>query len=396
MLAFLLAIACAPDAPELPAADSQSVVVAAKKHVGGNAESVAISTDGNYVAAGFGGPSNGRFPLKANGGGVFVWERKTGKQTFAQGQYGDVIKVGFSRDGRYLAYTWIYTPGDSIDLHQTVLIDLGTKSVAKKWRSESFAFSPSDDLIAVSASRGIDVIGLETLERQRTLAARSARALTFSADGKTLAAVCYYWENNRGTPTGLAVFDPTRTEPRVLVNDGSLRAASALAVSPDGASVVTGHVGGVAKIWNANTSDKPRTLSVETELALFPLFVRAGKTLVLATQPANGVSWTYDASTPSGFRFKKGKTPPWSELHLVDFRSGKERETWRLEDASFRTIYARFGSSRRYPEYNPARFALSADGKTLIAGCNGCSAIDAATGKLLRTFARSSEADKNE
>ena len=60
----------------------------------------------------------------------------------------------------------------------------------------------------------------------------------------------------------------------------------------------------------------------------------------------------------------------------------------RLIDGSFRTIYARFGSSKQYPEYNPSRFAVSRDGKTLVAGCNGCCTIDVKTGKVTHAFDR--------
>ena len=118
----------------------------------GNAQSVAVSADGRYVAAGFGGPLKDRFPQNPNGGGVFVWERETGKFVFARGEFGDIIKLGFSRDGRYLAYSRVYTPGDSIEANGTVLVDLTTGKVVKGWRGSrvSFAFSPTEDLMVVS------------------------------------------------------------------------------------------------------------------------------------------------------------------------------------------------------------------------------------------------------
>lgn len=382
-IALVLAVPSQTQADEMP------VVIAAKEHSGGNAQSVAISHDGKYVAAGFGGPSNRRFPLKPNGGGIAVWDRASGKLVFSRGEFGDVIKVAFSRDGRHLAYSRIYTPGDSVEANTTALIDLGSQKVVRRWSSAAFGFSPTDDLMAVSGRRVTEILDLKTLKVVRSVDVRSPRAFAFSRDGKTVAALCYYWADNRGSPTGLAVFAPRGDAPPVIINDQSIRRACAVAVSADGKQVVTGHTDGKAKIWNTTDRTVSRTLEVDTTLALFPFFLDQGRTLVLAEQPANGISWQYDKTARSGFKFTPGKTPPACNLHLFDFPAGRSKRSWRFEDGSYRTYYARFGSARYYPEYNPARFAVSADGAVLIAGCNGCCAVDTKTAKLIRTFVRS-------
>lgn len=385
-LFLMLTLAVPPQTQD----DAGPLVIAAKEHPGGNAESVSISQDGKYVAAGFGGPSNGRFPLKPNGGGIAVWERASGKQLLARGEFGDVIKIAFSRDGRHLAYSRIYTPGDSVEADTTALIDLGSQKVVKSWSTAAFAFSPTDDLMVVAGGRGIEIIDLKTLNVARTVGVRSPRALAFSADGKTVAALCYYWANKRGSPTGLAVFAPQGEVPPVIVNEPSIRSACAVAVSANGKQVVTGHTGGEARIWStADPTEPQKKLAVDTALPLFPFFLDQGKTLVLAEQPANGVTWRYDRTDPSGFKFTAGKASPACGLHLFDFPAATTKGTWRFEDGSYRTYYARFGSARHYPEYNPARFAVSADGKLLIAGCDGCCAVDATTGKLIRAYVRS-------
>ena len=56
----------------------KAVVVPARPHEGDNAEAVAFSPDGKFVAAAYGGPSNGRFPLEPRGGGIAIWETATG------------------------------------------------------------------------------------------------------------------------------------------------------------------------------------------------------------------------------------------------------------------------------------------------------------------------------
>jgi len=372
---------------------TKPVVIRATEN-GGNAQSVAISADGTYVAAGFGGPLQPRFPQNPNGGGVFVWERKTGNVVYARGEFGDIIKIGFSRDGRYLAYSRVYTPGDSIEANNTMLVDLTTGAVVQGWGGSrvSFAFSPTEDLLVVSDS-GTTVFDLNTLKTRRTIKVRDAGAYAFSADGNSVAALCYYWTNRKGTPTGLALLTPQRKKPHFVLNDESIRSAMAVAISPSGKHIVTGHIDGVAKIWSTENPKANKRLQIDTRLAVFPLFADAGSTLVLATQPANGRSWMYDRSTPSGFKISASDRASYCDLYKFESVSWKQTAHWRFEDAAFRTFYARFGKSRNHPEYNPARFALSSDGGILVAACNGGCTVDWMTGKQLRTFVRSQPAD---
>jgi len=380
---FLAFLSVEPDPSKEPH------IIAAAENSTGNAQSVAISANGQLVAAGFGGSLRGRFPEKPNGGGVFVWERESGKVVLARGEFGDVVKVGFSRDGRFLAYCRVYTPGDSIEATNTVLIDLQSNELVKQWGGSqvAFAFSPTEDLLVVSGSR-TSVFDLKSRTVARTVDVRGARAFDFSADGRTVAGLCDYWEGRRGSPDGLAVFSPHQEQPQFIIANDSVRSANAIALSPSGQQVVTGHTGGLAKIWNVKQQASMDQLQLKTPLAVFPFFSDEGKSLTFATQPANGISWKYDGSSPSGFQFAKGKPASSSDLFRFDPESSKQNGHWRFENASFRTFYARFGRSRHYPEYNPARFALSRDGKTLIAGCNGCCLIDWATGRRIREFVR--------
>ena len=385
VLALLLA------SPMPPAAGP--LIIRATKN-SGNAQSIAVSADGRYVAAGFGGTLKERFPQNPNGGGVFVWERETGKVVFARGEFGDVIKLGFSRDGRYLAYSRVYTPGDSIEANDTVLIDLTTGKVVKGWGGSrvSFAFSPTEDLMVVSGSE-TTVFDLTTLKVRRTVKVPDAWAYTFSADGKTVAALCYYWTKRNGSPKGLALFTPDREKPRFILNDESIRSAMAIAISPSGQQIVTGHTDGVAKIWSTKKPKANKRLRINTRLSIYPFFCDEGNTLVVATQPANGVSWKYDRSTSPEFKSSTKGTASNCDLYRFDVSSLKQTAHWSFEDASYRTFHPRFGKSRNHPEYNPTRFALSSDGKLLIAGCNGGCMVDWMSGKQIRTFVRGQPTD---
>jgi len=379
-------------ASQMPPTEGPLVIRATQNS--GNAQSVAITSDGRYVAAGFGGPLQDRFPQNPNGGGVFVWERKTGKVVYARGEFGDVIKIGFSRDGRYLAYSRVYTPGDSIEANNTMLVDLTTGAMVKAWGGSrvSFAFSPTEDLLVVSDS-GTTVFDLNTLKARRNIKVRGAGAYAFSADGKSVAALCYYWTNRKGTPTGLALFTPQSEKPHFVLSDDSIRSAMAVAVSSSGKQIVTGHIGGIAKIWSTENPKTNKRLHIDTRLAVYPFFGDAGSTLVLATQPANGRSWMYDRSTPAGFKFSARGRASHCDLYKFEFASLKQTAHWLFEDAAFRTFYARFGKSSNHPEYNPTRFALSSDGRILVTGCNGGCTVDWMSGKQLRTFDRSPPAD---
>ena len=163
----------------------------------------------------------------------------------------------------------------------------------------------------------------------------------------------------------------------------------AIAISPSGEQIVTGHTDGVAKIWSTKKPQANRPLHIDTRLSVYPFFCDKGKTLVLATQPANGRSWVYDRSKRSGFKSTSKRTVSHCDLYRFEFSSLKRTAHWSFEDASFRTFYARFGRARNHPEYNPTRFALSTDGKILVSGCNGGCIVDWVSGKQIRTYVRS-------
>lgn len=75
--------------------------------------------------------------------------------------------------------------------------------------------------------------------------------------------------------------------------------------------------------------------------------------------------------------------PPWADLYRYEPEAAEPRPVlWRFQDAGYRTFYARFRTTRSTPEVNSRRYVLSGDGKTIVAGCNGCTLIDARTGQI--------------
>lgn len=380
--------------PQTPADRPTSIVVPGKVHQRGNAESVAISRDGKYIAASFGGPSNARFPLQPRGGGIVVWETKSGEVVLEHGEYGDIVKIDFSPDGKYVAYARLYTPGDSIELNVVRVLNVGTGQVVFDKPGETFVFATHEDTFLFGSRADLKVLDRSNWKPLWTIDMNGVggrgsrvRALTLSADGMTAAALCYHWVDNRGNPGGLAVFDPSKKQIDSIRGDASLRNAMAVAFSPDGRQIVTGHTEGRATIWSVDPDQKPTRLTVKTNLSVFPLFLDEGKSLALFTQPANSPQWTYDSTQPSGFDIKQSGSPSGADLYRFDVKTSQETlPRWRFENASYKTYYYRFGSSKNHPEANPVKWVLSADGKTLVAGCNGCSEIDLASGKIIRQY----------
>jgi hypothetical protein len=364
-----------------------ALLVPAVKHSGPNAAAVALSVDGTRVAAGYGGDwIPGTNPMIPRGR-IFVWDRKTGKQLHRFKQIGDILRVEFSADGQYLAYNGIYTPGDSIHARQVVLVDLKKGEAIRKWESDSFAFSPVKNHLLIGVGNKIEVLEIPSLNTVRSIQVSSPRVIAVSADGKSGAALGTFWQANRGFPDGLYLFGLEEDKAPRIRNGENLHKAQSLAFSPDGKQIVTGHDGGEARIWSsADLEAKPKLQRIDTPLAVFPLYLDE-KTLGLVTQPANGSSWAYDKAAPSGFKIEKGKTPPWADLYRFEVNGAEpEPVIWRFQDASYSTHYARFGTTRGTPEANSRRYVLSRDAKTLVVGCNGCSVIDAATGKIERSY----------
>ena len=376
---LLLPRAAAGEPPR--AAETDVVVIARPADTGPGPQCVAFSPDGKTVAAGFGGGTNGRFPLEPRGGGIAIYDRETGKRLHFAPEYGDVIGLQFSGDGHWLIYTRLYTPGDSIDDNRVVVIDVATGKERQHWEVDQVAASVAGNLLAMRRARGIEVYDIENLTKRHELDVRSARVLALSPDARLLAAVVA----TRSDPE-LQLIELSTGAVSRSAGKPELRTALALVWPPDGKSLATGHAGGVAMLWSASDLTARHTFAVETAAHVRPVFAPGGDVLWLFSQPVASVRWTYDQSAASGFKFENARTETdcdaWS-FGLADYQS---RAHWRFVDASFGTWYVRFGRSNSWPEYNPWRFALSADGRWLAAGCHGAAMYELPSGKLVRQF----------
>lgn len=387
----------------LAAAEAPPVrVVEAMAHKDANAQAVAFSPDGRLVAAGFGGPSH---PEDTRTGGVAVWEAATGKLLWRHsGEYGDIIGLGFSPDGRSLAYARIHTPGDSVEDHVVRLLDVADGKVRlSRHDHNSFVFlSKSGELLLPSS--GV-CLGLADLKPTRRIEAMQAEG---GATARLPDGVSLVLTDRRAKPVkeirdgkevkitylvhALSVYDLAAGMRTVQMDCSDVGPTFGKSVSPDGKWLAAGHTGGIVRLRSLPDLAEVRTLQLDTGRHLRPVFSPDGRTLLVAVQAAGGPRWTYDGDAPGGFDIRKDADAAGCDVVLYATDGFKEVSRLRFRDGSFSTHYFRFGRPRRVapqnPEYNPPRFVWSPDGRHVLAGCNGVVLVDPATGKVVRQFHR--------
>jgi len=370
-------LAVAVDVPnDAGAAATPTVEVPRAEHHLPNAQSVAFSPDGRFVAGGFGGPGRAQTRVAPATGRVVVWEAATGRVVRWWPEHGDILRVAFDKDGRSLAYTRIYTPGDSVDDDKFVVVDVDSGDVLHERPSMAqFAVAAEANLIVVDERRPPKLVAydLAKFEPQWSLDAPYAQAVAVSPDAAVVAAV------HSTPPRAAAPAVRTRTlsvfrradDARLELDSTDFADCRQIALSADVKLVATENNDGVVRLWDAVSLAKVAERPVGFEGHVQPVFAADGELLV-GTQPrARGddtaclVAWL-------------GR-PAW-----------EIKRTWLLADGGFATWYARFQGSAA-PERNPARFAVSPDGKFLLVGASGLSLVEIATGRVVRRFDMTAE-----
>jgi hypothetical protein len=202
-----------------------------------------------------------------------------------------------------------------------------------------------------------------------------ARRLSVSADGTKLAAL--YSEPDQEHPERIArarssdhlrIIDlKGETEPQEYKGRG-LDRAEVLAFSPDGKRIATGHEKGEAWVWTANWApNEPRALKIDTPLDVFPLWLDDDM-LALFAAPR----------TAKPLRPGEIAKEDWVDMHWHDLSVNPPKVTrWRLENA----MPQHYGG-----HYITGRYAITTDGRRLVAACNGFSTINLITRKVERAF----------
>jgi WD40 repeat protein len=196
--------------------------------------SVAITSDGKYVASG------------SKDGTALVWEATTGKEITRIKHPAAVGTVQLSGDGKYLATTADATPTKiAVRLWSLPAGKLIAQFPAGEFQ-QSVAFSPDSKLFAVANSTGIIVCDTVTGKQMTAMPSGAGRTvLAFSVDGKRITNGEHVWDTATGKE--LSRISSSEVEPR------------AVDFSPDGKHVATGTADQMALLWDAATGQPVAT-----------------------------------------------------------------------------------------------------------------------------------------
>ena len=194
----------------------------------GKVRSVAITSDGKYVASG----SEDRTAR--------VWEVTTGKEIARIEHPAAVGAVQLSNDGNYLATIAVATSTEiAVRLWSLPAGHLIAQFPAGEFQ-QSITFSPDNKLFAVANSTGIAVCDTVTGKQMTAMPNAAGRpVLAFSVDGKRITNGEHVWD----TSTGIELS-------RLPSQEADTRAVE---FSPDGKYVATGTANQMALLWDAGT-----------------------------------------------------------------------------------------------------------------------------------------------
>ncbi len=327
-----------------------------------DAQCVAFSTDGRFVATGISGMSDQQFPPRPHPsprkcGVVQLYDVKTRARLRRIETYGDLTRVRFSSDGKWLAFSRLYKTADGVELNAVGLCDLNNpKSVYYFDRCHGFDFSPNGSRIAVLSRTRCILFDTSTRTKIREFVALSrAVCVRFSPDGGLLAGIVPEDETSK-----IKICDAAKTDV-VATSAGLAEPFYSLTFSPNGDALASGHVGGMVVIWDTVNLQAIAKLNLGAKAIAQPFFSPTGEILGAGDQN-NG------------------------DVVFWDLSSGKELRRYTFKQGTFRT-YARHPlDERRRPETDPERFVFSPDGAAFLAGCYGGMIRTLSDGRDLRSF----------
>jgi WD40 repeat protein len=327
-----------------------------------DAHCVAYSPDGTLVAIAYSGQSNQQFPPGPHPNprkcGVVQWfdvassRRLQRKETF-----GDITRVAFSPDGRFVAVSRLYTTVDEIGLNEVHVWQVATGKTEFVFdRCQAFAFSPSRGEILVTSRSRCVAYQLSDGSKTETIAALAgALSIRCSPDGQRLAGVVSLKHECWIRVVGRSSTLPPIESPRFSTP------FYAVAFSPDGKQLATGHVGGNVLLWDAETLTSVGRFQSGGKGMQFPFYSPDGQLLAAGDQNNSDVVF-------------------WDRL------SGREVRRYTFKQGNIHAYHVRKGGQAIAPERSPHRFVFSPDGQAFLSGPYGGIVRLVSTGQDIKRF----------
>jgi len=222
-----------------------------------------------------------------------IWSAETGQELHKlKGPDGPVVSVAFSPDGKILAtghnhgmfIFWDPASGAKI------------RTVSTGGNGTCLAFSPDGKRLATLGLNSIDLYDVESGKQVVTLPKSFVSAIVFSPDGESLFSAA----NRTITTTDTTVTTTTGQEISVWnlaagkvvrTIKGHAGEVHGLAISPDGALLASGDIGGVIKLWDIQGNEL-RTFRGHTNFVWSLAFSPDGTRLASASFDGTIKLWT--------------------------------------------------------------------------------------------------------
>jgi WD40 repeat protein/DNA-binding SARP family transcriptional activator len=241
-----------------------------------------VSPNGREIAVGGGG-----IPYERYGGDVVgVWDAATGQELFTVFHRLDALDVAFSPDGEYMVSAGWSESAKVVDGEGHVIRVLKEE---KGLRIDDVAFSFDGRFIAMAADRGfdpggerVDIWDWEKHTLVRTI--EGASLVEFDPSGPGMVTVL----------GGRAEITDPESGRQVAVLAAPSSDISALAFSPDGSLVATGHQDGSVRLFDADTGSQHLALPANA-CAVDDLAFSPDGTKLASTSACDGIRvWALD------------------------------------------------------------------------------------------------------
>ncbi len=327
-----------------------------------DAQCVAYSPDGKLVATGISGMSNEEFPPLPHPsprkcGVIGVFNVETGERLKRLETFGDLTRLRFSADGRWLACSRLFATAEGVSLNSVGLIDVATGEWLQSFdRCHGFDFAPDSKAIAVLSRTKCMLFDTATRERIHEIAPlRKAITIQYAPDGKSIAGIVP--KDDKFAIVLAGIERESIAAESVELDDPFY----SLTFSMDGTLLATGHPQGNVILWQAANLKPIGKLNVGNKELQQPFFSPDGEVLGSGSQENGDVVFWHVATS--------------KELRRYTFQQG-----------TFRTYYRRGADDLIRPEVCPERFVFSPDGNSFLAGCYGGMIRQLSDGRDIKRF----------